>query len=561
MADIIVLYSLGLLPELEQAPGVGQELCIWSFQSLPPPFNVESANLTVPRTVDGEEQVYYNYPIADLPRAMELCEIGGSRLQQHIADGSDFVQFAACSFGSEGSKAFCAEGIESSEGSTCEDARINNAVTWPQAITMFKITPENLGEFKEFIVNWRDAPEQHRPNIVWAFTPNGYTEPGNEEFGGIQGSIHPGWGNNGGLRAKVVQCDKIDERFIRPLGPNGDFFFGPEAYFDLDDSTKTFSQLAFEEWDRLCGIPIGGVNSDCVIDADLPDTVAPPTEDPPDEDDSAPFAILPYDEKCIYSNEYIGASLTCGSNLNEAWGDNTLSEQFEQQLQAANEACAASFCEAITYASSAGPFVIDEYGFFGCAAEGFRGPENCTEGDTYLGAMRDFVSCTIDASSAAAFAKRQTSEAAKNNTSVAAAEQSFQACQLMTDCDTKTFESVTLDWAARFCVNFFQVLRDPAVNPGDEYAWVEECGYTGDGSADSEIYKNCEALSTELFVTPGPTETEAATPAPTMSGGSTEAPTTAPTMSGGLGYKSLMMPSIAVNLILTSIICFVTFCW
>ena len=61
--------------------------------------------------------------------------------------------------------------------------------------------------------------------------------------------------------------------FMQPKGPNGNYFFGPDEYKDSEptNSSRTITELAFQEWDRLCGIPIGGKqNSDCEIDADLP---------------------------------------------------------------------------------------------------------------------------------------------------------------------------------------------------------------------------------------------------------------------------------------------------
>jgi hypothetical protein len=405
MPDIIAGYSMGLFPGLEDAPGVGQELCIWSMQSLPPPPVVPEAE-RVARFVDGVPQEFYNYPANDMARAMQLCALGGRRLQQEIVDGNPAVMFAACTWGSQAAAAFCELGIETAEssGSVCDEARVNNTVAWPQAITMFKVTAETVPDFKGFIQNWKDSPDQHRANIVWASAPKDYTEEGNEEFGGVQGSINPGWGSNGGLRAKVIQCDKINVAFLKPAGPNGNFAFGPDEYQDLADTSKTYAQAAFEEWDSLCGIPIGGANSDCIPDADMPASTTEPVEV-----EETPYALLSYDETCSYSAEYIVSSIACTGSLAETFGDRSTTEALEAEALAGIGACGEHFCESITYAPNQGGYFVDESGFLGCFSEGYRSPEICEEGDLYMQALKNFTQCAFGVSASISSQLRELS--------------------------------------------------------------------------------------------------------------------------------------------------------
>ena len=514
IADIISYYSSGLIPDLEEAPGVGQELCIWSMQSLPPPPLLD-ASLTVPRIVDGEVQQFYNYPIEDMQRVLDLCVLAGDRLQQHMRDSNPVVMFGACSYGSEAAKALCELDIANPDGgSNCDNARVNNAIAWPQAITMFKITNETLDTFKEFIVNWRDSPDQHRPNIVWASAPYNYTEAGNDDFGGIRGSVYPGWGFQGGLRAKVVQCDKIDPMFLQPMGPNGDFSITPDAFSDETNST-TIAQLAFEEWDRLCGIPIGGANSNCTPDADLPGSVA---DLPP------PYALLAYDESCSYTSEYIAASATCGSSLNLAFGDTSAASDFEARYFDGIAACGKAFCESLTYLPSVGTFAINDFGLLFCSADDYRNPEVCEEGELYMVSLRDYGLCTLNVTSSISEEKRLASQEAQSPSSGS----SLAACETMLTCDEKTAISLTDNWATRFCVNVFQTIRNPIVFANDSFAWVEACGFSGDGSEGSPIFVRCQELGFGANTSDITVNATSASPVASPVDASTAAPVTSP---------------------------------
>eukprot|EP00797_Seminavis_robusta_P021192 Sro328_g118710.2 (441) ;mRNA; r:58820-60142 len=359
-------------------------------------------------------------------------------------------------------------------------------------MAIFKLQPDTLAQFAEFIQTWKDSPDQHRANIVWAFAPSDYTEPGNDEFGGIQGSYFPGWGAQGGLRAKVVQCDKIDPLFIRPLGPNGDYFFGPDEFADINatDTSRTIQELAYLEWERLCGIPIGGANSDCEIDADLPmaSGETQSTEQPP-------FAILALDEQCSYGPDFIAASTQCGGDLDYAFGDDSTARELERVTNEGIAACGKTFCQSLAYAPNQGNVGVDDNGFLFCwegtdLAAGYRAPTQCDEGNNYMEAMRSYTQCTIGVSRSVSEQRRTASIDAES----AGAGASLEACGTVIECDAKTLESITPEWGTRFCVNFFKALTHPVNDPDGEFAWVAECGFSGSGEEGSPLYDNCEAL-------------------------------------------------------------------
>eukprot|EP00978_Attheya_sp_CCMP212_P006042 scaffold13575_cov56-Attheya_sp.AAC.2 len=481
LPEVIELYRSGQIDP--NGPGVGQDLCYFSFQSLPPPLYVANQTKVVPRVVDGEDQSFYNYPKSDLPRFMELADQAVNRLSTFVSEDSPFVKFATCAAGGEASKALCAEGVQGQEGSQCDAARSGSAVTWAQAIALFKIG-NDTDAFGNFIKNvWRDSPDGHRANIVWAYAPNAYTEPGNENFGGIQGSVEPGWGNNGGLRAKVVACDHIDRKFFQAKNPDGNMVMGSDA---IDASTNnTWADEALKEWTRLCGIPVfGGDNSDCIVSADVP-TIVP---EPP-----TPNAFLPVDEKCIESAEYKGDSSTCLKYIDPGLGDQTSYNKFTGMYDDAISKCGITFCSALTYTNSSGGIGVDENGFLYCNDSNYRGPTKCEEGNKYIEGLMAFVDCSLEAYTTVTKEKEAATKTSEN----AAAGVSTESCARMLECEEKAIASVTRDWDIRFCSNFFDVLQNPLVFPDGEFDWVPGCGFSGDGSPGSGTYNQCSMIVDE----------------------------------------------------------------
>jgi len=246
----------------------GQELCLFNFQELPPP--VISGDLP---TVDLGNP-YYRYPVADMERFIMLCDLAGNRMQAHV-QFEDVAVLGGCAFGSEAAKAACHLGLNSTEeGSFCHQAKTEQPIHWPQAVTIFKFTQERARMANAFISTWLAQPLQHRPNTFWATTSGqGSTEPGNDCCGGVKSAVSGGngtgspnifWGNNGGIFSKVVPCADIGSRFHYPKGPHGTGFFGVDAISEAN-SSKTFMTEVYEEWNRHCGIPTAGVSSvsDC----------------------------------------------------------------------------------------------------------------------------------------------------------------------------------------------------------------------------------------------------------------------------------------------------------
>jgi rubredoxin len=246
-----------------------QELCLFNFQELPPP--VVSGTLD---TVDLGQGDYYQYPVADMERFVMLCDLAGSRMQSHVLM-KDMAVLGGCAFGSEAAKAACHLGVNSTEeGSFCVDAKLNQPVHWPMAVTIFKFTSENAAAGNEFVSSWLSQPMQHRPNTFWAMTSGqGQAEEGNQCCGGVKSAVSGGngtglpginWGNNGGIFSKVVPCADINEKFMYPKGPHGTGFYGVDA-LSAEDSSKTFMTQVWEEWNKHCAIPVvpSATPSDC----------------------------------------------------------------------------------------------------------------------------------------------------------------------------------------------------------------------------------------------------------------------------------------------------------
>lgn len=300
-------------------------------------------------------------------------------------------------------------------------------------------------------------------------------------------------GNNGGLRAKLVQCDKIDPKFIKPKGVNGNTVMGADA---IDPSTgRTYGEEAFKEWDRLCGIPIfGNPNSDCVIDADIPESAVEEKE-PDNTEAEIKSALLPFDEKCIYSNEYIDKSRACGTKLTHAWGDSTKLDMFENELNELTDSCGIQFCDDRGYSGE--QFFIDSSGFLHCGAD--EAPTECNGGITYMTALRDYGTCVLSAMEKVSTMKKEASAQALSETDALLsthAERSLEYCESMIECEAKVASSITDEWSIKFCMNFFSALKDPDLNPDfyDQFGWVGDCGFGGDGTPESDVYKSCADL-------------------------------------------------------------------
>eukprot|EP00961_Rhodomonas_salina_P291818 3932354-Rhodomonas_salina.2 len=212
-------HRLGLVDGMENSPGVGEDLCVWSFQSPPPPPSAKR-----------------EYPEADRVQFDYLAKIAHERLQALVGDatGGTFV-FGAVTVGSRAFAPLCEANVSRDvfcgNDNLPKPELLETDIDWPQAITIFKVRPSVSAEDAKAALRdseWRSSEDGHLPHIQWV----------------IQGSEVPGWGSDGQLLAKVIVCKDIDPMFMYPEP------FARES----SKNGKTWAQLAFEEWNKHCGV-------------------------------------------------------------------------------------------------------------------------------------------------------------------------------------------------------------------------------------------------------------------------------------------------------------------
>ena len=217
------IYASASIPDAV----AGRDMCIWSFQSLPPPPGPDAQ---------------YKIPATDAVRAVELCNQANDKWQSEIGtdkhDGA--IVFGGCTLGSRGAKEVCDFDIDDLENARyCKFAAQTSSIVWPNAVTMVKVRAANgtgseNAVLKEFMRNWRNKVHLNHRKFV--------NEGGT---GSIHGSTVAGWGAGGGpdINRKIVPCDIIDPKFMYPAP------FPPAAL--NSNGTKTLMDEAYEFWQAI----------------------------------------------------------------------------------------------------------------------------------------------------------------------------------------------------------------------------------------------------------------------------------------------------------------------
>lgn len=114
-------------------------------------------------------------------------------------------------------------------------------------------------------------------------------------------------------------------------------------------------------------------------------------------------------------------------------------------------------------------------------------------------ALRDYGTCVLSAMEKVSTMKKEASAQALSETDAVLsihAERSLEYCESMIECEAKVASSITDEWSIKFCMNFFSALKDPDLNPDfyDQFGWVGDCGFGGDGTPESDVYKSCADL-------------------------------------------------------------------
>eukprot|EP00927_Polykrikos_kofoidii_P067866 TRINITY_DN6329_c0_g1_i1.p1 TRINITY_DN6329_c0_g1~~TRINITY_DN6329_c0_g1_i1.p1 ORF type:complete len:464 (-),score=51.51 TRINITY_DN6329_c0_g1_i1:149-1540(-) len=228
-----------------------EDLCYWSFQSLPPPPRSQGPDFW---------SVSHGEFDQDIEWVQAYGEVAVARLHSRVKPNGSVVG-AACSLGWELMQRRCQNGRANS---SCVDAVTKASpekLRWPMAISIFKISQD----LRSTIVDWRGNGSMHLPNIYWDMNAGkkpafpwkypmpvgGETNPLGMPHGPdwpVSKSAFPWGGAPGHAKvAKVVPCSQISDKFR---------YSTEMSYCDRVASGAgiTDANLAYEEWKGLWSV-------------------------------------------------------------------------------------------------------------------------------------------------------------------------------------------------------------------------------------------------------------------------------------------------------------------
>ena len=124
----------------------------------------------------------------------------------------------------------------------CHESVLNNPLTWPEAVTGYKLTADTVDAVKDTIATWRSSEEGHLPSLTWVY--NG----GDPENGGSEYGI---WGDPsvGLLVSKIVVCEDIPDRIMYYRYPED---VAISDYVD-PETNITIAEEIYNWWTSTCG--------------------------------------------------------------------------------------------------------------------------------------------------------------------------------------------------------------------------------------------------------------------------------------------------------------------
>eukprot|EP00956_Cyclotella_meneghiniana_P026585 scaffold57815_cov53-Cyclotella_meneghiniana.AAC.3 len=153
----------------DSSTAVSTDLCLVRFQQLPPPAGP-----------DGSYS--FTRSMTDLQSLQELADTMTQRFYDlsgpNVINGG--ILFAAATSGSGGAKAYCDNDMDTSR--FCHESVLNNPLTWPEAVTGYKLTADTVDAVKDTIATWRSSEEGHLPSLTWVYN-GGDPENGGSEYG------------------------------------------------------------------------------------------------------------------------------------------------------------------------------------------------------------------------------------------------------------------------------------------------------------------------------------------------------------------------------------------
>lgn len=202
-----------------------EELCYWSYASLPPPPVGPSAA----EPSRGYWDVAGGYYDQDIEWVEAYGDVAGSRLQ-HLTRKDGPISLAMCTMGSEIISRRCNNGRGNK--TKCIPPLLNQTLAWPAAIFIWRV---GHPEAEAAVESWRGHADQHFPMINWATHASGTTEQSARPWTGAMpraGEIGPSSMPRGPLWpiskdtywgapkiAKVVKCSDIPSKYLYPEEP------------------------------------------------------------------------------------------------------------------------------------------------------------------------------------------------------------------------------------------------------------------------------------------------------------------------------------------------------
>eukprot|EP00947_MAST-08B_sp_MAST-8B-sp1_P004494 g4494.t1 len=206
----------------------GYDVCYWSFQALPRPYNIDDVS---PHSAAWLGQARTIHALGSMAN-----ERFAARYSPPASGGTSGFYGGFTGYGTEVNAALCAAGDLA--GDRCVPAVLQSNVPTPYAVAIFRFTGANLVTVQEQIKDWRESESGHLPQERLTFGNNAPYGPMAQDDGNQ-------WGGDGSLTAKVMPCSDIPDFLSnKTYTPDG-----------LINGTFNVIDLAITEWlqkDNMC---------------------------------------------------------------------------------------------------------------------------------------------------------------------------------------------------------------------------------------------------------------------------------------------------------------------
>jgi hypothetical protein len=306
LVDIVSRYASGVLATDWGKPpdGVlGKDMCMWNFQSIPPPPDLYGNN----HISSGDAEEFWSY-----------CKSANDKFQAEIGKHDGSVVFGGCTLGFQGAIDLISDCTDKAREQqeappfcdSISSVASKSSIIWPQAVYMFKVRPSSISNnsaLKAFLSDWRSLEKYHSQHINWVVDgSNG---------GNNGGSKQPDWGAGAGpgVFRKIIPCEAINQKYMYP------------SPFPIDapnaGNTTTIMDDAYQHWQSLCSVLPWYSQSDCAATPPLPQA-----------ESSIPMC-----------NRYVHSSIMCSQEIYK-FGKSSTQEVPDTALTTALLACAKDLC-------------------------------------------------------------------------------------------------------------------------------------------------------------------------------------------------------------------------